>query len=157
LQEAGGRQGAGRQRQFKLGTAEGFDCRKQIRLEGLVHRRIRDDPESPTKPKVTGSNPVGRIHRRGWIPLNTAEFSKAAGFVPIGRNPRFALSSRIGQSLKRAQGLAGTASKVRGRIKASSKAGEFHSKKMITVKKYACRARAQPTTNRASEWRNQNE
>ena len=65
----------------------------------------RNDPGSPTKPKVTGSNPVGRALRRWWIPLNGAN-SCGAGEICLSRSkPLFLSSSRIGLSLKQARGL----------------------------------------------------
>jgi hypothetical protein len=78
---------------------------------------------SSTKPKVTGSNSVGRVHRKGWIPLNAAESSVFARPAPIAWNLPFALPSRIGQSLKRAHGGTATGSKVRRRITVSELAG----------------------------------
>ena len=38
----------------------------------------KSDDSKSTKPKVTGSNPVGRAHRRGWIELD-GERSCGAG------------------------------------------------------------------------------
>ena len=58
-----------------------------------------------TKPKVTGSNPVGRAHRRPWIPLNGAKSCGAGEFCPIRSKPPFLSSGRIGLSLKQARGL----------------------------------------------------
>ena len=58
-----------------------------------------------TKPKVTGSNPVGRALQRRWIPLHAAETVGGTKTWPICLKSAPLLSSRIGLSLKQARGL----------------------------------------------------
>ena len=58
-----------------------------------------------TKPKVTGSNPVGRALRMRWISLNGAKSRGPGEICPIRSKPPFLPSSRIGLSLKQAHRL----------------------------------------------------
>jgi len=77
-----------------------------------------------TKPKVTGSNPVGRALQRRWIPLNGAESCSPGDIGVIQSKTPSLSSSRIGLSLKRAHQRAGEGSMVRRTITVSTLWGE---------------------------------
>ena len=65
----------------------------------------RSSDQQSTKPKVTGSNPVGRALRRRWISLNCAKSCGAGEICLIWPKSPFLSGSRTGLSLEQAHGL----------------------------------------------------
>ena len=72
---------------------------------GKTPPKWQSNDQQSTKPKVTGSNPVGRALRRRLIPLNGAKCCGAVDICLIRSKPLFLSSSRIGLSPKQARGL----------------------------------------------------
>ena len=72
-------------------------------MDREMHARALVAVESGARP--AGSNPVGRVLKRGWIPLSAAETVGGTKTWPICLKSAPLLSGRIGLSLKQARGL----------------------------------------------------